>query len=761
MKNKILVLVVMFVLTFRGISQPSAPVDLVNPLQGSNSSIDISTGNTYPAIAVPWGNNFWTPQTGINGNGWQYVYKDSLIRGFKQTHQPSPWINDYACFSIFPTNSKKVFASRKRGSEFLHKNELVKPYYYSVFFHNEKIKTEFTATKSGSLFKLQYADSENAYLIIDAFNGVGKLDLDLKKGEITGYSKWYAPNNDANLPENFASHFVIKFDQEVLEYGIYEKNNPIPNKISIEGSNVGMYVKFKLTTKNEAYVRIASSLVSQEQAKINFDREIGTKKFVALTKENKNQWSKLMDKLKVKGGTLEQRKTFYTALYRTMLFPRKLHEQDANGKTIHYSPLNGKIENGFYYTDNGFWDTFRAVHPLFTIVFPSMSNEIVSSLNNYYLEGQWHPEWASPGYKNCMIGQNSVSLIADAYLKGIKNYDSELLFEGMIKGANNEGPIESLGRDGIDWYNKLGYIPYNVGKKEEVSKTLEYAYNDYCISIMAKALGKPKAIVDFYEKRAMNYKNVFDKSINFVRPKDDKGNWLTSFRPDSWGGSFTEGSSWHWTFTVMHDPAGLINLMGGKEKFSEKMDSIFTTKPTFDYSNYKRVIHEMTEMVLCDMGQYAHGNQPIQHAIYLYNWTGQPYKTQARVREVMNKLYKSSESGLCGDEDNGQTSAWYVFSALGFYPVCPGSLQYIIGAPLFKEASIQLENGKIFKVLGKNNSAENMYIQSAKLNGQIFNQSYITHNQIIAGGVLEFVMGNKPNKQWATNSIPFSMSDKQ
>ncbi|MDO9634501.1 MAG: GH92 family glycosyl hydrolase [Paludibacter sp.] len=734
-------------------------VDLVNPLQGTDSSFEISTGNTYPAVAVPWGTNFWTPQTGVNGNGWQYVYNDSIIRGFKQTHQPSPWINDYGCFSVFPTNNKKVFASKQRGLAFKHENEVARPYYYSVLFHKEKIKTELTATNSGSVFRLHYADRENAYLIIDGFHGEGKLDLDVKNGKLTGYSKWYAPNNKANLPANFATHFVIAFDQEILEYGVFNKNAPVPNQTSIKGVNVGMYVRLKLTPANQALVRIGSSFIGLEQAKVNLKREINNAGFDELTAKNKKAWTVLMDKIQVEGGTLEERKTFYTALYRTLLFPRRLHETTADGKIKHYSPLNGKIEDGFYYTDNGFWDTFRAVHPFFTMVYPSISSEIISSLNNYYKEGGWFPEWCSPGYKDCMIGQNSVSLVADAYIKGIRGFDAEMAFEAMVKGANNEGPIEAVGRDGVKWYNKMGYIPYNVGKTESVSKTLEYAYNDYCISIMAKALGKPQEVVDLYAKRAMNYKNVFDSNINFVRPKDDKGKWLTPFRPDAWGGSFTEGSSWHWSFTVMHDPAGLIQLMGGKKRFIERMDSLFVAEPTFDYTNYKKVIHEMTEMVLCEMGQYAHGNQPIQHAIYLYNYAGQPYKTQQRVREVMSKLYDSSESGLCGDEDNGQTSAWYVFSALGFYPVCPGSREYVIGSPLFDKATIHLENGNQFTVITQNNSPENIYIQSAKLNGKKFNNSFITHQEIMDGGELEFIMSNKPNYKWAANSSPFSMSN--
>ena len=444
-----------------------------------------------------------------------------------------------------------------------------------------------------------------------------------------------------------------------------------------------------------------------------------------------------------------------------MLFPRKIHEYDKDGKQIHYGFFDGNLHDGPMYADNGFWDTFRAVHPLFTILVPSMSSEFMDALLNIYDEGGWLPEWFSPAYKDCMIGQNSVSVITDAMAKGIGSYDKDRMFRAILKCAENEGP-NATGRKGAFEYSVHGYVPCDAGIGQSVSRTLEYAYNDFCISEYARMTGQPETLVDKYRNRAFNYRNIFDKDIKFVRPKDSKGIWSDNYSPDMWGPDFTEGSAWHWTWCVFHDPAGLIELMGGRENFIEMMDSVFVAEPTVGLGKRHGMIHEMKEMIAGNMGQYAHGNQPIQHMVYLYNYAGVPYKTQQKIHEITDKLYHSGISdgkGLCGDEDNGQTSAWYVFSALGFYPVCPGTGEYIIGSPMFETSEISLENGKKFTVKARNYSTENIYIQSATLNGKIFDKSFITHDQIMAGGTLEFVMGPEPDKNWAADSRPFSLSE--
>lgn len=736
-------------------------IDKANPLQGTDSSFEISTGNTYPAVAIPWGFNFWTPQTGKMGSGWQYVYNDTIIRGFKQTHQPSPWINDYGCFSIMPMVGQLQVDEESRASKFSHSRETAKAYYYSVDLLDYDIKAELTVTNSGAVFGFTFPESENAYILVDAYKNGSYIKVIPEERKIIGYAKFYDKGNKADFPDNFATYFVVEFDCDFKVYGTWKDGKIEPQTKTNESDHVGAYIGMNTKTGEAVTVRVASSFISQEMAELNFEREIKGKTFEDVRKECSEAWNKEFNRIKITGGTEEQQRTFYTALYRTMLFPRKFHEYDRSGDMVHYSAMNGKTEKGPMYTDNGFWDTFRAVHPFFTIMYPDMSAEIMQALVNYYEEGGWMPEWCSPGYKDCMIGQHSVSLICDAYIKGIRDFDIEKAWAAMDKGANNEGPIPAVGRDGVGYYNELGYIPYNVGKKESVSKTLEYAYNDFCISRFAEQIGKPKEIVDLYARRARNYINVFDPSISFVRPKDKDGNWKHPYRPDTWGGSFTEGSAWHWTWCVYHDIQGLIDIMGGDDRFIQMLDSVFVAEPTFEYSAYGQVIHEMTEMVLCDMGQYAHGNQPIQHGAYLFNYAGQPYKTQKWVRHIMDTQYNSGESGLCGDEDNGQTSAWYVFSALGFYPVSPGQPEYVIGSPLFDEVELELPSGKTFIVKARNNSPRNVYIQSAKLNGVEFDQTFITHQQILQGGLLEFIMGDSPNKEWGTNSRPFSMTTMQ
>jgi predicted alpha-1,2-mannosidase len=436
------------------------------------------------------------------------------------------------------------------------------------------------------------------------------------------------------------------------------------------------------------------------------------------------------------------------------------HEVDKDGKVVHYSPYNGKILPGYLYTDNGFWDTFRAAFPLNALMYPQQNAQMMEGLANTFKESGWLPEWASPGHRNCMIGSNSASIIADSYLKGIRGYDIDTLYEGILKNSENAGPVESVGRFGVEYYNKLGYIPCDAGVNESVARTLEYCYDDYAIWKLAQALGRSQKEIDRFYQRAHFYRNVFDPSTNFMRGRKSDGAWSSPFVPEKWGGDFTEGNAWHYTWSVFHDPQGLINLMGGNKAFVDKLDAVFTTPPKYDSSYYGKTIHEIVEMMVMDMGQYAHGNQPIQHMIYLYNYAGSPWKTQKRVREVMDKLYTPTPDGLCGDEDNGQTSAWYVFSSLGFYPVCPGANQYVIGAPLFKEASLHLQNAKTFKILAPENSKENLYIQSARLNQRAYTRTYLTHEDIVAGGNVEFAMASEPNEKWGTfaGDAPYSMT---
>lgn len=731
-------------------------VNLVNPLVGSASSHSLSTGNTYPAIALPWGMNFWTPQTGRMGDGWGYTYDAKKIKGFKQTHQPSPWINDYGAFSLMPVVGELKVNEKDRESWFSHKAEISKPHYYQVYLGDYDTKVEITPTERAAQFRITYPESDNSYLLVDGFFKGSMVKILPKERKVIGYCK----NNSGGVPYNFKNYFVLIFDHDFEAYGSWNGDKITKGKLENEGKHVGAILRFKTSKGEKVNVKVASSFISHEQAELNLQREVGTDTFDETLQKARTIWNRELGKIEIEGGTLEQQKTFYSALYRTLLFPRKFYEFNEKDEIVHYSPYNGEVLPGYMFTDNGFWDTFRAVFPFFTLMYPDLNSKIMQGLVNTYKESGWLPEWASPGHRNCMIGSNSASLIADSYLKGIRGYDIDVLYEAILKNTESEGPLGSVGRMGAEYYNKLGYVPYDVGIRENVARSLEYAYADFTIWKLGAALDKPTEELAKFQKRANYYKNVFDPSVNFMRGKLEDGRWQEPFNEFKWGDAFTEGNSWHYTWSVFQDPAGLAELMGGPKAMEAKLDELFTTPPIFDFSYYGSQIHEITEMVVANMGQYAHGNQPMQHGIYLYNYVGAPWKAQKWARTTMNKLYTPYPDGLCGDEDNGQTSAWYVFSSMGFYPVCPGQPEYIIGSPLFEKVTLHLENGNTFEMNANNNTFDHFYIQKASLNGQILDRPWISHDEIMKGGSLIFNMDKEPNKSWAADpkNAPYSMS---
>jgi predicted alpha-1,2-mannosidase len=732
-------------------------VDFVNPLMGTDSDHSLSNGNTYPAIAMPWGMNFWTPQTGEMGNGWCYAYDDNKIRGIKQTHQPSPWINDYAAFSFMALTGDLKFKEDERASWFSHKAEVSKPNYYKVYLADYDVTAEITPTERAAIFRFTFPENESSYILLDAFFKGSEVKIIPEERKIIGYCR----NNSGGVPDNFHNYFVAEFDKDFELTSTWNGDQLSENSKQASGEHVGAIIGFKTQKGEEVHVKVASSFISPEQAQLNLDREIGSKNFEEVLSDAESAWEKELGRIQVEGGTDDQLKTFYSCLYRVLLFPRKFHEINANNEVIHYSPYNGKVLPGYMFTDNGFWDTFRAVFPFFTLMYPDINAQIMEGLANTYKESAWLPEWASPGHRGCMIGSNSASLIADSYLKGIRGYDIETLYEAILKntkGYNKE--ITSVGRYGAEYYNKLGYVPYDVNINENTARTLEYAYADFCIWKLAKELGRPQAEIDLFEKRAYNFKNVFDQESGLMRGKNEDGTFQSPFNPLKWGDAFTEGNSLHYTWSVFQDINGLIDLMGGKEKFISTLDGVFEMPPEFDDSYYGGVIHEIREMQIANMGNYAHGNQPIQHMIYLYNFAGQPWKTQTRVREVMDKLYTPQSDGYCGDEDNGQTSAWYVFSSMGFYPVCPGTDEYVFGSPLFDKVTLSLENGKTFTISSTENSSDHVFVKDIQLNGEEYGANFIKHKAILKGGNLDFQMSGEPNKERGTteDSFPYSMS---
>ena len=732
------------------------PVELVNPLMGTASKQSLSNGNTYPAIAVPWGMNFWTPQTGKMGDGWAYTYDADKIRGFKQTHQPSPWMNDYGQFSIMPGTGKLKFNQDERASWFSHKSEIVKPYYYSVYLADANVTTELTTTERAAQFQFTFPKTDSAYVVIDAFDKGSYIKIIPKERKIIGYSTRYSRGP---LP-NFKNYFVIYFDQPFTLNHTWHGNTLAKDTLELTNVHAGAVVGFKTSKGQQVHMQVASSFISFEQADISLKRELAKDSFEATKQKSKAIWNATLSKIKVEGGTPEQTKTFYSSLYRTLFFPNKLYELDAKGQIIHWSPYNGKTLPGYMFGGTGFWDTFRALYPFLNLMYPAINKEMQQGLINDYKEGGWLPEWSSPGYANIMIGNNSASVVSDAYIKGMRGYDIETLYEALTHGANNEGPITAVGRAGVKYYNDLGYVPYDVKINENAARTLEYAYDDFTIYQLGRALNKPKSETEIYAKRAMNYKNLFDPSSGLMRGKNKDGSFQSPFSPFKWGDAFTEGNSWHYSWSVFQDINGLVNLMGGKQKFVNKLDSVFILPPIFDDSYYGGIIHEIREMQIANMGQYAHGNQPIQHMIYLYNYAGAPWKTQYWVRETMNRMYQATPDGYCGDEDNGQTSAWYVFSAMGFYPVTPATDQYVLGAPLFKKITLNLENGKTVQINAAANSAANKYVKTMDYNGKPYDKNWLSHSDLLKGAVLNFNMTASPDMQRGTkeSAFPYSLS---
>lgn len=731
------------------------PVENVNPLMGTQSSSNLSNGNTYPAICRPWGMNFWSPQTGKMGDGWMYTYTAEKIRGFKQTHQPSPWINDYGQFSIMPVTGKLVFTEEERASWFSHKSETVKPYYYSVYLADYDVTTEMTTTERAAHFQFTFPQSDQSSIVIDAFDKGSYVKIIPSENKIIGYTT----RNSGGVPENFKNYFVLIFDKPFEFNYTWNEKGLEKGKLEMQADHSGAVVGFKTSKGEKVNVKVASSFISFEQAELNLKNELGTATFEQTVSDSKKEWNKVLGKVTIEGGTDEQLKTFYSCLYRTACFPQKLYEVDSNEKIIHYSPYTGKVLPGYMFGGTGFWDTFRALYPMLNLFYPSINKEMQEGLVNVYNEGGFLPEWSSPGFRDCMVGNNSASVVADAYLKGVKIESIQTLYEALLKGANNDGP-NATGRKGVEFYNKLGYVPNNVGINESAARTLEYAYDDFTIWQLAKALKRPKKEIELYAKRMMNYKNVFNPEFKLMSGRGKDGSFPKNFNPFKWGGDFTEGNSLHYSWSVFHDINGLINLMGGQKQFVSKLDKVFTLPPVFDDSYYGSVIHEIREMQIMNMGQYAHGNQPIQHMVYLYNYAGESWKTQYWSREVMNRLYKPTPDGYCGDEDNGQTSAWYVFSAMGFYPVCPGTDEYVLSAPLFKKVTLQLENGKQVIINAPGNSDENKYVQELKWNSSTYSKNYINHFELLKGADLHFEMSNSPNKLRgiSTDDFPYSIS---
>ena len=727
-------------------------VQYVNTLQGTNSTYELSWGNTYPTTAVHYPMNSWSPQTGKNGDGWKYQYSATTIRGFQPTHQCSPWVGDYGVFSLMPV-SELVVDESKRATPFSHDKEIAKPHYYKVTLENG-ITTEFSPTTRSAHFRFSFPAKGDAFLVLDGYTKTSQVQIDVANHRITGYV-----HNGAFSPKTHKNYFIIQFDKPFVSYGTWEnrKNTIQKNNLSREGEGIGAYVQFAKVSKVQA--KVSTSYISPEQAEVTMTRELGKHSSVEVTKQAAaDVWNQLLNRVLVEGGTEEDMKTFYSCMFRANLFSHKFYEEKEDGSPYYYSPYDEKIHDGYMFTDNGFWDTFRSQFPLTNILHPTMQGQYMQALLDAQEQCGWLPSWSFPSETGGMVGNHSISLLTDAWVKGIRTFDPEKALKAYAHEAMNKGPWGGAnGR--VRWkdFYQLAYIPYPESMGS-TAQTLEYCYDDFCAYQLAKMTGN-KFYEEVFARQIYNYKNVYDPSVGFMRGRKLDGSWA-DFDAFEWGGPYCEGNAWHYNWSVFHDVQGLIDLTGGDERFVAKIDSVFALPGIVKYGTYGTKIHEMLEMELAKMGQYAQGNQPIQHMIYLYSYAGQPWKTQYWIRQVMDRLYNSSENGYPGDEDQGGMSSWYVLSALGIYSVCPGTDEYVLGSPKFRKTTITMEDGKKFVIEAKGNSKDNVYIQNATLNGKRHTRNYIHYSDIVNGGVLELQMGNQPEKTRGTakEDRPFSLS---
>ncbi|WP_067503947.1 GH92 family glycosyl hydrolase [Actinoplanes sp. TFC3] len=737
--------------------------------RGTQSSGDFSRGNNFPATAVPHGFNFWTPVTNAGSTSWLYEYHRQnnaanrpTLQAFAASHEPSPWMGDRQTFQIMPSDAAGTPDANRANRQLAygHENEVAKPYYYGVTF-DSGLKTEFAPTDHGALFQFTFTGN-GGNLIFDNVNNNAGLTIDAANNAVSGWS------DVASGLSNGATRMFMyaTLDTPVTASGMLATGNrPSTGYVKVGAKNVSM--------------RIATSLLSVEQAKRNLELELGAGSTLASVRDQAQQaWDAKMHTVEVEGASEDQLTTLYSNLYRLFLYPNSAFENTGTAAAPVYkhavqssvtapastpTQTGAQVKDGKVYVNNGFWDTYRTTWPAYSLLTPKDAGEMVNGFLQQYKDGGWVSRWSSPGYANLMVGTSSDVAFADAYLKGVPDIDLEAMYQAAIKNATVTPPNQNVGRKALDTSIFKGYTPSDA-TGEAMSWAMDGYINDFGIANMAAELAKkggPKAAEykeqsEYFRNRALNYVNMFDPSVDFFQGKDRAGNWRnspSSYDPRVWGYDYTETNGWNMAFHVPQDGQGLANLYGGKDELAKKLDDFFATPETAGFpGSYGGTIHEMIEARDVRMGQWGFSNQPSHHIPYMYDYAGQPAKAQSTVREALSRLYLGSDigQGYPGDEDNGETSAWYVFSALGFYPLQMGSPQYAIGSPLFKKATVNLGGGKKIVVNAPKNSAKNVYVQSLRVNGESYKSTSLPHDLLADGATLDFVMGPKPST-WGTN----------
>lgn len=741
-------------------------VSYVDPLIGTDNSKtptaslfgsgDAEKGQVIPAVLFPNGMNFWTAQTEDTEQKSiaPYYYKSTSIQGFRNSH----WLNggctqDYGTMTLMPLYGILKCQPKERASSFTHSEETSTPYYYSVYLKDDQIKAEMTGTSRTGIFRFTYTKVGDGYLVVNPNNdkGEGYIEYDAKKNEIRGYNPVYRIYQGWGKPAGFSGYFVVTLNKKIENFGSYQGGSRYADQAMIEKKpNIGIYLHFKVKTGEKIIVKVSSSFTDFDGADKNMKAEMNDWNFDAAKENLHKTWKNHLGSIEVKGKDKDTKCQFYSALYRYSFLPHVINDVDGRYPAFSKGKPIMKTKDHNYYDDFSLWDTYRALHPLLNIIEPQKSGEMIQSLLNKYEQGGWlpiFPCWNS--YTSEMIGDHCTSLIGDAFAKGITNFNQKEAYQAMRQNAFEQPSTyeqykDGLGRRALNSYLKYGYIPLEDSVKEafhqgeQVSRTLEYAYDDYVLSLMAKAWGHKKD-AEALTKRAQYYKNVINPKTGYVQGRYKNGEFLHEDNATKFCSFITEGTPCHYTWYVPQDIKGLMNCMGGKQPFILRLDSMFSEK------------------------RYWHGNEPCHQIAYLYNYAGEPWKTQRTVRHILETEYHKGPSGLSGNDDAGQMSAWYIFSALGFYPVCPGTPYYIIGTPIFKKTTIRLNTGKSFTIIANHVSKNNIYIQSVKLNGKKYLKNYISHKDITTGGVLQFEMGNIPNKLWGSSSesCPPSLNDSE
>lgn len=704
-------------------SLPRDPLELVNVLQGAASTYVFSRGNTLPIAALPFGMAHWTIQSDSN-TAWMFQPGGRRLQGLRCTHQLSPWLSDYGQAIFLPFCGSPDPDAHLRSSSWRPEDATLRPYSFRLSLARYQADVEMIPTERCALLAARFSSSDSPGFLIEVPGDADSIQFDKSSRTV----RFTSTINEGGVPQNFATYYVVRFAEPWNNTDLHQAAQ---GQIAMVRYNAGTPVE----------ARIATSFISFEQAERNLDRELGTKSADELRAEGEAIWREYFNRIEVEGGDTAQRSTFYSCLYRALLFPRMWHEPDADGKPHHFSPYNGKVVPGVMYADHGYWDLYRAWYPFMSILYPDRLAEILQAWVNAYSEGGWLPQFPAPGYRACMTGSLIDAVFGDAAAKGIRGFDLATAYEGLKKHATQPGdPDRGYGRRGIEDYLRLGYVSVDH-VKQSVAETADAAYGDFCIAQVAKALGR-KADAIMFLARSRNWRNVFDPGTGFLRGKHLDGSWLEPFDQFAWGSPYVEGSSWQHRWDVPHDIPGLIEALGGNERAVAALDKMLALPPIFDVGVYGQEIHEMSEMAAVNFGQYAQSNQPVHHVLYIFAVAGRPDRTQYWARRVMAELY--SPEIFPGDEDTGSMAAWFLLNAMGFYSLCPGKAEYVTGSPLFERITLRLSSGKQTVIEAHGQGPASVYVSKLLVDQTPRLSPVITHEEIARGSHLTFYMQNEP-----------------